>query len=459
MHFAFYALLSLTHAIFAGADKHTTSARLMESKTAKALATPKPAIKVKMGKSGKATITPTPAPPIPGFVISGVDQSLKLVSCNPTSVEVAGSRAAEVKQGSIIIYTPHDTDTCTSCNPLFRKVQSISTSLFTGNLILATTFLSVSEIIQVGSNPDDITLGSEMLEPLFDCSHSGSQEGSLDATAHGTIGDVAISYDKLPPPQPLLSWDVSILTGSCNDDWLQKKDDGRCTYTNCYVGESGSATDCFECKDNCDNGCGSRGLTTDGKFGTFDFGPACCNHDYCWSSSSFTKDECDIYFHDDMKSQCPPHTQTITILGFPVVIKNLSYLRCDALASIFFGIVKRATYFYNSAQTAQKNYEQENICVAKCPTTQESGGQGTTVLNIDMLRTSGTFQVSYEMYSVPDQLFIKYEGQTIFDTGGLVSGGNSASVNFNGSSSIITVTIYAPNAGTVWDVHVGCPSP
>jgi hypothetical protein len=79
------------------------------------------------------------------------------------------------------------------------------------------------------------------------------------------------------------------------------------------------------------------------------------------------------------------------------------------------------------------------------------------VLTIDLIVRNGTFPVSYEMYTIPDQLFIDYEGQRIFDTGGLVSGSGTADVTYSGTSTIIQVTINAPNSGTAWDVFVGCP--
>jgi hypothetical protein len=68
------------------------------------------------------------------------------------------------------------------------------------------------------------------------------------------------------------------------------------------------------------------------------------------------------------------------------------------------------------SQATQKLHEQEDICIVKSPTTQTSGGQGTTVLNIDMLQKSGKFPVQYQMYTIPDQLSIKYEGILMLDT-------------------------------------------
>jgi hypothetical protein len=95
--------------------------------------------------------------------------------------------------------------------------------------------------------------------------------------------------------------------------------------------------------------------------------------------------------------------------------------------------------------------------IANCSDTQTSGGEGTTVLEIDLGVSSGTFSVTYEMYGVPDQLFIVYEGQRIFDTGGLVSGGATLNVTYSGNSTLILATISAPNSGTAWDVTIGCP--
>lgn len=83
--------------------------------------------------------------------------------------------------------------------------------------------------------------------------------------------------------------------------------------------------------------------------------------------------------------------------------------------------------------------------------------QGTTTLRIDMLKSSGTFPLSYQMYGIPDQLDITYEGASIFSTNGLVSGSQSTTATFGGTSTIVEVKITAPNVGTAWDVFVGCP--
>ncbi len=69
--------------------------------------------------------------------------------------------------------------------------------------------------------------------------------------------------------------------------------------------------------------------------------------------------------------------------------------------------------------------------MARCPTTQRSGGQGVTTLNVGLKKTSYTFDVSYQMYTIPDKLELFYEGNVIFTTGGLVSGRRTVSVTFS----------------------------
>jgi 3D (Asp-Asp-Asp) domain-containing protein len=254
---------------------------------------------------------------------------------------------------------------------------------------------------------------------------------------------------------------LEALQGECADSWLQKNPDGRCTFTNCYVGIDGDPNDCVVCERGCDNGCGPASiplLNTDGDFFFFDFGPACCNHDYCWSST-FSKATCDFDFYSQMLDQCPPVIVSVFAIFLPLPLA-VPLQACRVLATVFYLAVNVpviATQAYEDAQNNQTEYEKEDVCIAKCPSTQESGGQGTTVLTIDLKNNTGTFPVQYEMYSIPDQLYIEYEGTRIFDTGGLISGSGSVDVSFSGVSAIIQVTIFAPNSGTVWDVSIGCP--
>lgn len=93
-----------------------------------------------------------------------------------------------------------------------------------------------------------------------------------------------------------------------------------------------------------------------------------------------------------------------------------------------------------------------------CQTQQSSGGQGAFSNTYDLGRDSGTFQLTYEMYNIPDRLqVLSSTGQVLYTTGGLVSGGNTVQIPFSGGR-IVYVVISAPTSGTAWDYTLGCPA-
>jgi hypothetical protein len=375
---------------------------------------------------------------------------LQVVNCNSTSVEIRGSRAADVAPGFNFVYVAGDIGKCTlRCSPLFRKVISIAEGAVNGSKILTTTFSTFGEVL--GQSVKS-SRSNEKIEPALQCKHSlGSRQLALNRAA-----------DKEQPmatTKHRTGRELQVFPNMCSS-WLTKKADGRCTHTNCFVGQSGDPSNCFSCKKQCDNGCGAADadlLKFSGNFGLFSFAEACCIHDHCYSST-FDKSTCDREFFVDMATQCLP-SAAVALLLLPVTAAPLVVpAACNLLATAFYAIVLiGGGDAYAIAKETQKKYEETDICTAKCPTTQESGGQGTTRLVIDLLRTSGVFPVTYNMYSIPDQLYITYEGTRIFDTGGLISGSQSLEVSFSGKSQIIEVTIFAPNSGTRWDVFIGCP--
>lgn len=97
------------------------------------------------------------------------------------------------------------------------------------------------------------------------------------------------------------------------------------------------------------------------------------------------------------------------------------------------------------------------VITGSCDDTIRSGGQGTTTVQIDLGTNEGTFPVSYEMFTIPDQMEIFYEGNVIFTTGGLVKEGRSFNVDYSGTSTFIQVVLSAPRSGTEWNFRVGCP--
>lgn len=94
--------------------------------------------------------------------------------------------------------------------------------------------------------------------------------------------------------------------------------------------------------------------------------------------------------------------------------------------------------------------------IIDCPGGGQSGGQGTftRVINVGSA-FPGSFQFAYQAYNIPDRFVIS--GAASFDSG-VTSGQNLVTVNKTSANSFITVTVFAPIAGTGWDYSVGCAS-
>ena len=377
---------------------------------------------------------------IPALAVSGEPSDFQVLSCNATSVEVDGTASEQLAVGGLLLYSSGSL--CQSCSPLYRKIESITDGVGTSKL-LTTTFATFGDIFGEAS---DEAIADDFIEPALGCSHS-SVRRRMPEEEDNLVNEHHHQRNLLAFP-------------STCDAWQTKNSDGRCSYTNCFVGTDGNPDDCFACKTSCDNGCGASGsaLNTDGNFLLFDFGEACCIHDHCYSST-FSKAVCDSEFYFDMASECVglDNVALLRLGRIGIAISFYGALGCYNLATIFYSaVLLGGGAAYQSAVANQIAYEQEDVCIAKCPSTQESGGQGTTTLRIDLLKSSGQFPISYEMYRIPDRLFIDYEGTRIFDTGSLVSGSLSTTVSFSGTSTIVDVTIDAPNSGTAWDVFIGC---
>ena len=355
--------------------------------------------------------------------MSRATADLRILSCDASSVEIKGTRAAEVSTGMLFVNIDADFTCSTPCSPLLRRVTGTITTP-SGSRILSTADATFAEI-----------LGPTLVKDAFKNISAESVSGCFYPNGESAIG-------------------------SCSRNWLEKNADGRCTHTNCFVGTSGNPNDCFECKLGCDKGCGSKNsiLTTDGYPLLSSFGAACCNHDHCWSSNSHSKDDCDERLYQSMRAECPTLPPVVSLdLNFSRPLKAVLG-QCDIAAFLFVSAVALDPFdAYESTKRKQRQYESRGTCIATCPTSQQHSGQGTTVLTIDMLRTSGTFSVSYQMDGDPDYLLIEYEGKRIFDVGDPGQGVGSASVSFSGFSSLIKVTMSSANPGSVWYVDIGCP--
>jgi hypothetical protein len=94
-----------------------------------------------------------------------------------------------------------------------------------------------------------------------------------------------------------------------------------------------------------------------------------------------------------------------------------------------------------------------------CSSVQVAGGDAPETRTIEMGRMSGTFNFSYDTYSIADRIVVLYEGKTLFDTG-CVGASGSVNILYIGTSTTITVQV-TPNcaggSGTQWTFKVGCP--
>ena len=93
----------------------------------------------------------------------------------------------------------------------------------------------------------------------------------------------------------------------------------------------------------------------------------------------------------------------------------------------------------------------------QCNASTQSGGEGVTRTVHELGQPSGTFNFTYEAFSVPDQFDVYYEGQLIFTTGGPVSGGDTVPITYSGTATTVEVVVTGP-PGTLWNYVVACPA-
>lgn len=253
--------------------------------------------------------------------------------------------------------------------------------------------------------------------------------------------------------------------------------DGRCVYTDCFAGDK-DPVDCFGCSGNdCDNGCGPepssmlnwlQNAAIPESVGTiFDFSGACCNHDWCYASTAFDQATCDTQLKNEALASCAPEESDWAIVRWlrKSPVNMARRFQCELAAHLYYLAVDQLGETpYNDGQAVTEAWEASPSCAAPCPTTQTSGGKGGTTLRIDMKGRTGRFDLSYQMYSIQDSLVVRYgpdagSGDVLFTTGGLVSGGRrtTAMMPADGTSSIVTAVVFAPEDGTLWDISIGCP--
>lgn len=88
----------------------------------------------------------------------------------------------------------------------------------------------------------------------------------------------------------------------------------------------------------------------------------------------------------------------------------------------------------------------------------QSGGFGLTSSIIDMHQREGEVELTYEMYNIPDEIEVFYEGKSVYSSGGPVSGKHTVNIDFGpGESEVLLVVISADRSGTAWEFELKCP--
>lgn len=99
--------------------------------------------------------------------------------------------------------------------------------------------------------------------------------------------------------------------------------------------------------------------------------------------------------------------------------------------------------------------------VAQCSKVQNAGGDQADTRNVPLGATSGSFTLTYEMWTIKDRIRVLHDGAPLFDSG-CVSDGKTQLIPFSGLASFVTIQV-EPNctgttSGTAWNYTVACPA-
>ena len=97
--------------------------------------------------------------------------------------------------------------------------------------------------------------------------------------------------------------------------------------------------------------------------------------------------------------------------------------------------------------------------VAACSAQQNAGTDVPDTRSIELGKTSGTFNFTYNTYTQKDRILVRYQNATLFDTG-CVGMAGTRSISYSGTQTFIVVEVQ-PNCespgSTSWDYSVSCP--
>lgn len=90
-----------------------------------------------------------------------------------------------------------------------------------------------------------------------------------------------------------------------------------------------------------------------------------------------------------------------------------------------------------------------------CNTMVISGSETEIAFEVDVGKLRGSVHLSYQMYTEPDRLLVEYENDVLFDSGS-VNGARKVKLDFDGATSVLSVTMFAPADHTAWDFIMSC---
>lgn len=131
------------------------------------------------------------------------------------------------------------------------------------------------------------------------------------------------------------------------------------------------------------------------------------------------------------------------------------------------------TYIHNDTDTLEDSFKyvlevnglRSNIATVKIDIAMscdesftQSGGQGYHEIQISYGTEIGECGITYDMYTIPDEAEIIWDGRVVASTGGLVSGRGNLLFNKNKAlPSTATIKIGAPESSTAWEITGICP--
>ena len=101
--------------------------------------------------------------------------------------------------------------------------------------------------------------------------------------------------------------------------------------------------------------------------------------------------------------------------------------------------------------------------VVQCNDLTIAGGDTPETHTVELNQTSGTFNFLYETYGIADRMIVKYQGNTLYDSGCVTTVSTvSQTISYSGTSTQVIVEIQ-PNCsgtttGTAWTFTVTCPT-